>query len=181
MANEKESDSPKAETSQTATLNALQSTFMHASQIPIFEVDDKFGLWLERLEMHMVQLKITEDSLKVSTLLRSLSSDAYDIIHSICSPETPSEKKFAELCTLLKTQFTTPVIIFQERKKFYTASMTQSETVSSWFARVKKLSIDCAFGTSLNDIVRDKFVMELPPKIFEKLCEETEKLTLTDA
>lgn len=155
--------------------------FIHTSQMPIFENGDNWILWNERLELHFEQLKITEEISKVSTLLRSLSSETYQVIHSICSPTAPNKKKYKDLTDLCKQQFTTPVIVYQERRKFHTAKMTPNENVSSWFARVKKLAIDCTFGDHLDKIVKDKFIMELPPKIFEKLCEEDESLTLISA
>ncbi|XP_055306888.1 uncharacterized protein K02A2.6-like, partial [Sitodiplosis mosellana] len=60
--------------------------------------------------------------------------------------------------------------------------MGADERVASWFARVKRLSLDCKFvAGDLERIVLDKFVVELPSKIFEKLCEEDETLTLQTA
>lgn len=156
-------------------------TIVHTSHMQEYSIGENWVMWQERLEMHFEEVGISTETAKKSTLLKSLCSEAYQIVHSVCSPEMPSRKTYADLCDLLKRQFTIPVIIYQERKKFYTASMTPNETVSSWYARVKKLAMECKFGNHLDDIVKDKFVIELPLKIFEKLCEETETLTLADA
>lgn len=168
-------ESQDEQTAQTAL------PMINLSQMPLYEIGENWVHWNERLEMHMEHIGITKDTSKVSSLLKSLSSESYGVIHSICNPDAPSKKTYKELCDLLKQQFTTPVIIYQQRKAFYTAHMAPNETVSCWYARIKKLSIDCTFGAHLDEIVKDKFIIELPPKIFEKLCEETESLTLVEA
>lgn len=62
----------------------------------------------------------------------------------------------------MKTHFTPPVIVFNEGKNFYAATMVDGERVATWYARVKKLSLD--------RIIMDKFIIDLPNKIFEN-CE----------
>ncbi|KAJ6634613.1 hypothetical protein Bhyg_13188 [Pseudolycoriella hygida] len=54
----------------------------------------------------------------------------------------------------------------------------QNESVSSWYARIKQLALQCKYGANLDVMVMDKFITQLPEKIFMKLCEEDEKLTL---
>lgn len=159
----------------------LSTTIVQASSMPEFDIRENWILWHESLEMHFTEVRCTSEASKISTLLKTIGSEAYGIVHSLCSPDLPSTKTYKNLCDILKQQFTPPVIVYQERKNFYTARMAPNETVAAWFARVKKLAIDCKFGASLDNVVKDKFIMELPPKIFEKLCEEDENLQLNDA
>lgn len=159
----------------------ISTTIVQASSMAEFNIHENWILWHQRLEMHFTEIGCTAEPSKISTLLKTIGSEAYSIVHSLCSPEVPSTKSYQQLCDILKQQFTPPVIVYQERKNFYTAQMAPNETVASWFARVKKLAIDCKFGAQLEAAVKDKFIMELPPKIFEKLCEEDESLQLNDA
>ncbi|XP_031635639.1 uncharacterized protein K02A2.6-like [Contarinia nasturtii] len=161
----------------------LQSTtqILQASSMPEFDIKENWNLWHERLELHFLEIGCTVVAKKISVLLKAIGSEAYEILHSICSPTLPSAKTYDELCKLMKQHFTPSVIIFHERKNFYSAKKSDGESVAQWYARVKKLSLNCSFGTSLDNIIMDKFIVELPVKIFEKLCEEDETLTSVEA
>lgn len=159
----------------------INTQILQASSMPEYQTNENFILWHERFEMHLIEIGCTLESIKVSMLLKSIGTEAYGVVHSLCSPALPSKKSYDDLISLLKQQYTPPKVIFQERKKFYAAKMAPTDTVTSWFAKVKKLAIDCGFGSNLDNFCLDKFVCELPPKIFDKLCEEDEKLSLSDA
>lgn len=165
----------------TSNQSEIVQNIIHTTNMPEFSINENWNLWHERLELHFVEIGCTTDNGKISTLLKHIGSEAYGILHSICSPDLPSSKSYRDLCDILSQHFTPPVIVFRERKNFYSAKKTDDETVAAWFARVKKLSLNCKFGTSLDRIVLDKFIVELPSKIFEKLCEETERLSTADA
>ncbi|XP_036334008.1 uncharacterized protein LOC118744789 isoform X2 [Rhagoletis pomonella] len=149
--------------------------------MPEFSITENWELWHERLELHFLEIKCSDDTDRVSTLLKTIGSEAYAILRGICSPALPCTKSYKELCEILQQQFTPPVIVFNEIKRFYAAKRAESESVSAWFARVKKLAVNCKFGAALDTIILHKFVVELPGKIFEKICEEDEKLTLSKA
>lgn len=107
----------------------LSPKIVQASTMPEFNVNENWTLWHERLEMHFTEIGCTTEARKITTLLKTVGSEAYSIVHSLCSPDLPSSKKYAELCTILKQQYTPPVIVYQQRKNFYTASMAPNETV----------------------------------------------------
>lgn len=169
------------ETQENSSNAAPRTQIVQASTMSEYNTNENWQLWHERLELHFLEIGCTTEQSKISTLLKTIGAEAYGILHSICSPTLPFKKTYDDLCAIMKQQFTPPVIIFHERKKFYAAKMNDSESVASWFARVKKLSLDCKFGDALEKITLDKFVVELPLKIFEKICEEDEKLSLNDA
>lgn len=171
---------PESGPSQQTT--AMSTQIIQASSIAEFNINENWQLWHERLELHLLEINCTSENGKVSTMLKTIGADAYAILHSLCSPTLPSKKSYEELTEIMKQHFTPPVIVFHERRNFYHAKMAENETISSWFARVKKLSLNCKFeSTELDRIVMDKFIVELSTKIFEKLCEEDEKLTLSNA
>lgn len=165
----------------TSTEEIRPSNIIQASSMPEFDTSENWILWHERLEMHFREIGCETDASKISTLLKTIGSEAYGVVHSLCSPSSPSTKTYKELCDLMSQQYTPPVIVYQERKNFYSSTIAPNEKVAAWFARVKKLAINCKFGAELDSIVKDKFIMELPSKIFEKICEEDESLTLNNA
>lgn len=150
--------------------------------IPEFKSDkDDWSVYSERLEQFFEINDIAEEK-RNAFLISSVGADTYKTIRDLCHPTLPKDKTFDELCDLMKKQFTTQVAIYRERNKFYHARQHPTETVTNWFARVKKLSIDCRFGGDLESILLDRFISGLKPSsILDRLCEEDETLKLEDA
>lgn len=77
---------------------------------------------------------------------------------------------------VIEAHYTPPTIIFRERKNFHSAIQNENETVAEWHSRVKKLALSCKFNDKLEAFVLDRFIMGINEKIFERLCEEDERL-----
>lgn len=133
-------------------------------------------------KIHFLENGITEERAQRVTLLKSIGDDAYTLLKALCDPNLPATRTYTELIELLNKHFVPPVIIYRERLNFYSAMKNADETVSQWYARVKSLALKCKFN-NLNDYIRDRFVMGLvnEEKIFDKLCEEDETLSLESA
>ncbi|RYX83067.1 hypothetical protein EON73_04015 [bacterium] len=157
--------------------NIIQST--NISEFNASE--DKWVIWKERLDIHYTEINCTDDSAKRAILLKSIGSEAYETLRCLCDPDQPIKKDFASLCKILDEYYTPPTIIYHERKIFHDAVRRDDENVSAWYARIKKLALQCKFGAQLDVMVKDKFITQLPDEIFTRLCEEDETLTLTNA
>lgn len=162
-----------------ATSSAV--TVFQSSGIPEYNSNVGWKIWSEQLEIHFTELKCEDDSIKRAILLKSLGAETYSTLHSLCDPISPAKKTFKELCQILESHFTPPTIIFSERKKFHTSIREEGESVSEWYARIKKLALNCKFAEHLNIMILDHFIIGLPAPIFERLCEEDESLTLEQA
>ncbi|KAF2880237.1 hypothetical protein ILUMI_25937 [Ignelater luminosus] len=66
---------------------------------------------------------------------------------------------------------TPPKNTFRERIQFYQAVKGSDETCSEWYAKIKRLSIDCKF-TDITAVLKDKFVSGLRPgSVLDKIVE----------
>jgi len=133
------------------------------------------------LEVHFTEVAITLDDSKRATLLKSVFSEVYCVLHSLCSPELPTSKTYKELCAMLHTQYTPPAITFYERRQFHLARKLAEESVATWFARVKKLALNCTFGQHLEAFVLDKFIVGMSNELFERFCKEDGSISLDAA
>lgn len=173
----------REETGESSKQNGQGQITVLQTSFAEYNTSSNFCDWLERLEIHFADQGATDnEEKKKSILLKSIGSEPYSLVRSLCDPKKPAEKTYKQLIELLDAHYTPPSIIFRERLNFYAAIKDRSESVTSWFARVKKLAMSCKFE-ALEEIVRDKFVTGLATheKIFDRLCEETAKLTSTDA
>ncbi|XP_075150408.1 uncharacterized protein LOC142224514 [Haematobia irritans] len=157
-------------------------TVFQTSNVPEFTPSvESWQVWKEKLDIHFCEVNCVDDNAKKAILLKSIGPAAYNILHSLCSPDPPVTKAYKELCEILGVHFTPPVIVFKERKEFHLSVKSDGETVAEWYARVKRLALNCKFGDNLEAFVLNQFVVGLPETIFEKLCDEDESLTLQNA
>ncbi|XP_037932884.1 uncharacterized protein LOC119673539, partial [Teleopsis dalmanni] len=132
-------------------------TVWQTSNMPLFSPRiETWSIWKKKLEIHICVLNC-EDDKKKAILLKAIGAEPYSILHSMCSPTPPIQRSYKELCEIIKSHYTPPTIILQERKKFHEAFKHERESVSEWFARVKKLALDSKFEEHLNAFILDRF------------------------
>lgn len=143
---------------------------------------EEWELYCEQLEQFFVSNKIDE-SMKKSELINHLGARTYKLLRDLCTPHQPKDKSYKELCAALSLHFTPPVIVHKERRTFFRAQRGENgpETVNDWIVRIKNLAANCKFGDKLPDHLVNKFVDGLSGKAFDRICEETEALTLEKA
>ena len=73
-------------------------------------------------------------------------------------------KTFTRLTQLLQRHYEPAPIVIAEKHKFWTASQGESESVSEFVVRLKKLASSCSFGEFLSQALRDRLVSELHSK-----------------
>lgn len=151
-------------------------------QIPEFYgTGDDWNVYYERLEQFF-EVNNIPDEKRGAFLISVIGSNSYKTLRDLCHPTLPKDKPFAELCDLLRRQFSPQISIFRERAKFYNSKQENHENVTLWYGRVKKLSVDCRFGDHLENVLLDKFITGLKPgAVMDRLCEENETLTLQQA
>lgn len=172
----------KKENSANMTESASLQKFCQMISIPEFNPEsESFLIWKEKFDIHLCELNINEENTQKASLLKSIGSVPYTVLHSLCSPHSPLSKTYKELCEILLMHYTLPTLVFRERKTFHMSTKSENETVASWYARVKQLALNCKFGQNLEAFVLNQFIMSLPSAIFERLCEEDEHLSLSDA
>uniref|UniRef100_A0A182NH65 Retrotrans_gag domain-containing protein n=1 Tax=Anopheles dirus TaxID=7168 RepID=A0A182NH65_9DIPT len=150
--------------------------------IPEFIVNcDDWNVYYERLEQFFEVNEIPAEK-RSAFLISCIGSQAYKSLRDLCHPSLPKDRPFEELCELLRKQYSPQVAIFRERTHFYNATQTVGENVTQWYGRLKKLSVDCKFGSNLEAILLDKFITGLRPgQVLDRLCEENETLKLEQA
>lgn len=143
---------------------------------------DDWQVFTERLEQFFEINDVPEEK-KKAILITCIGNDVYKTLRDVCHPILPKDKTFDELCELLNKQYIVKTSVFRERYNFYNAKQFKNEKITDWFARIKKLSVDCKFGDKFEAILLDRFISGLKPSlILDRLCEEDEdKLTLQQA
>lgn len=150
--------------------------------MPVFSsVTGDWLVYTERLEQFFEIYEIPAEK-KKALLLTSIGEDIYKTLRDVCHPVLPKSKTYDELIDMLNKQFCIKTSVYRERMKFYNAKQFAHESISQWFARLKKLSIDCRFGNRFEAVLLDRFICGLRSSaILDRLCEAEKKLTLQQA
>jgi len=157
---------------QVPAMSQSNLTIMQAVNFPeLVPSESTWQMWLERSGVHFTEVAITFDYSKKATLLKSVDSEAYCVLHSLCSPELPTSRTYKELCAMLHTQYTLPTITFYERRQFQLARKLAEEKLAAWFARVKKTSAQLHFWTASRSICFT-FIVRMSNELCERFCEE---------
>ena len=81
----------------------------------------------------------------------------------------------------MKAHYKPKVIVIYERYKFYSRSQKSGESVADYIAGLKALAHTCDFGTTLTDMLRDRFVMGLANETTQQLLLAEADLTFNKA
>ena len=124
--------------------------------------------YLERLEQYFIANSVPADTgerfKRRATLISVIGSKAYDVLSDLCSPESPSEKTYDDLATILKDHFAPKKLLIAERYRFQNCIQLEGEGVSTFAPKLKHLASTCDFGTHLSEALRDRLVCGLRNK-----------------
>lgn len=141
---------------------------------------DNWAIYQERLEQYFVFQDIMEPENKKAMIISVIGNFAYGDLRNMCAPNSVSSKSYDELCALLQQQYADPENVHFERKKFYAATRN-GEPVQQLLLRLKGLATPCKFGAEYHSKLLDKVVTLQEDRVFDRICEEDENLTLDQA
>ena len=124
------------------------------------EERESFVCYLERFEQFLVANDVQENR-HVPIFLSVIGPTTYGVLKNLVQPALPKDKDYAALTTALKDHYHPKPIVISERFKFHKRSQKEGEKVTDYVVALKKLSIDCEFGTFLQDALRDRLVCGL--------------------
>ncbi|KAJ8023800.1 hypothetical protein HOLleu_36342 [Holothuria leucospilota] len=101
---------------------------------------EEWTQYVERLNHFFTANDIEEETKKQSIFLSLIGADAYKLLRNLVSPEKPGDKTFKDLVEIMKKH--------QNPKP--------SETVQR--SELRALAEHCNYGTTLNDMLRDRLV-----------------------
>lgn len=138
-----------------------------------FELDTDIRIFLSRLRNFFGANSITDETKKKAILLSSLSEDSHKLLYSICLPADPNDLSFKTLSGLLSDHFEPKKSYFAARYLFYQVRKSNVESVAQWDARLRDLASRCKFGSELDIVIRDIFMVGMGTgKIQDRLLEE---------
>ena len=130
----------------------------------IGEFDQALENWeayIERMEQYFVANKVTSDAKKKAILLSTCGPLTYSTISSLAVPDKPMALDYSSLQMLTKKHYNPKPSVIMQRYKLNTRNQKADESISTYVAKLCKLTEFCKFGESINDMLRDIFVSGL--------------------
>lgn len=117
-----------------------------------------------------------DDGEKQRAILISVVGPAtYKLIRNLVSPDKPSSKTYGQVKTLMKEHFNPKPSEIVQRYKFDSRTRQPMETVSTYVAELRQLAHDCNYGTTLEQMLRDRLVCGInDDRIQRRLLSETD-------
>ena len=143
---------------------------------------EEWGSYVERLEFFFTANDITDAEKKKAILLSSSGSKTYKLFRGLTAPAKPGDMTFAELVKLMKNHLSPKPNPIAERFRFNTRDRQPEESVANYVMELRCLTEHCEYGTSLNDMLRDRLVCGIKhDRIQLRLLSEGAELTLERA
>ena len=79
-------------------------------------------------------------------------------MRNLVSPDKPGDKSYDELVAALKKHFNPTPSEMVQRSKFHSRVRRPGETIAAFVADLRSLAEFCNFGSSLDDMLRDRIV-----------------------
>lgn len=91
-------------------------------------------------------------------MLSVCGSKTYGLIRDLLQPQKPGDVELKEILEKLENHFSPKPSVIVERFKFHSRSRLERENVAEFVAGLRRLSEHCQFGTTLEDMLRDRLV-----------------------
>nr|CAI5840252.1 unnamed protein product [Callosobruchus analis] len=143
--------------------------------------------YMERMDQLFTCNGVESEDKKRALFLTLIGPEAYGrcfvygTLKDIVSPALPSSKTYSQLKTALIGYFSPKRLTIAERYKFYGAHQEINEDIKSYGSRLKNLSQYCAFGTFLEEALRDKLVCGLRSESIKRKLLAEDNLSWTIA
>lgn len=142
---------------------------------------DEWVVYQEKVEQYMVSQRITAPESRKAVLISLMGTATYKALRDLCRPADVASKSYSQICALLAPQYADPVVVHSARRNFYSASQAPGETATQLLLRLRGLAARCRFGERYDDVLLDRIIQCQTGAIFDRLCEEDEKLTMDKA
>ena len=105
---------------------------------------------------------------KSDCLVSVMGSETYGLLKNLMAPTKPSTKPFSELVKTLGDHLDPQPTEMGERFRCGRRIQNDGESVASFVAELRRLSLHCGYGENLSTALRDQFVLGLCSEATQK-------------
>ena len=144
------------------------------------EREEEFETYVARMK-HYFKANDVPTEKQVSVLLTLIGPKGFALANNLLSPKSLDKCKFDEIVESLTTHYKPKKILIFERYKFQTRNQNAGESIAEYVASIKDLARTCDYGETLNDMLRDRFVIGLSNRATQQTLLTEGELTFVKA
>ena len=137
-------------------------------------LDKKWSIWKDDLELFLVASGISQDAQKKALLLHLRGKDLKEIYRSLQA----TEDKYEDVITKLDNYFRPKKNVTYERYLFKQTKQKSEESSSSFVTRLRRLAETCEF-TNVDVEIKDQFIVMCRSTALKKKLLRESELTLS--
>ena len=137
--------------------------------------------YVERLGQFFAANDLKDGGRWRAIFLSAVGVSAYRLLRNLASPKIPGEVPYDDLIQVLTTHFCPAPSEIVQRYKFHRLFRQQGQSVAAFEAELRAEAEFCNFGTSLEEMIRDRLVCWISDEQIQRRLLSENKLTLTKA
>ena len=157
-------DTDPRPTLSAATVTLPAPLGLHGT-VSAFDPDQEDWIeYVERLELYFLANSIADPVKKRAILLNAVGPATYRLVKTLAIPRKPTDLEFDQIVEKVKLHFNPKPSPIVKRYEFNTRKQKPNETVAEYVAALRRIAEHCEFGTTLNDMLRDRLVHGIADK-----------------
>ncbi|XP_072144400.1 uncharacterized protein [Dermacentor andersoni] len=145
------------------------------------ENQDKWDIYLTRLEVFFEANDIKTDDKKRALLVSMLSTKTVGVLAGQCAPQKVNALSYKDALTILNNHYAPKTNEVAASYEFFTRDQAASESVRDYVVELRKLADNCHFGASLDRLLRDRIVCGIRNRAVQQTLLDKTELTLAQA
>lgn len=170
-----------------ATNNMAAEKAFAVGHIEVFDIakQSAWGSYKRRFDIFLEVNGVEKPTLKRATFFTVCGAGLFDLLESLISPKKVTELDYDQICKTLSDHFSPPPSEIALFYNFFKRDQLPDEKITDNVAELRKIASQCNFGSSLDRMLRDRFVCGLRDSRLQQELIATpaaqEKATAADA
>ena len=155
----------------------------HGTLSEFVESQENWTTYVERLEQYFTANDIADDKKekKRAILLSACGATTYQLVRNLLSPNKPAETDYKDVVAALTAHYNPNPSQITERFKFNSRIRRQGENIATFVADLRRLTEHCGYGSTLDEMIRDRFVCGINDARIQRRLLSEPALTLQKA
>ncbi|XP_036346123.1 uncharacterized protein K02A2.6-like [Rhagoletis pomonella] len=132
------------------------------------EHPENWSTYYARFELYLLANDVQGNDRQRAVFLTLAGAPLYDLLSSLASPRQVSQLSINEIKMILTNHFSPRPSEIAAYYKFHKRDQKSNEGFSEYVAALRKLAVDCNFGTALDRMLRDRLVCGLRDEALQR-------------
>ena len=154
---------------------------MHGTVSQFNPAKEGWTTYIECLNHYFIANDVDSEDKKRSILLSACGSSTYKLIRSLVEPGKLDTTPYADIVKLVKKYYDPVPSEIVQRFHFNTRVRAPTESIATFVAALRELSEFCNFGTTLDQMLRDRLVCGVNHEAIQRKLLSEKNLTFEKA